>query len=344
MQISVVTCDDTTAMAEVDTLLASNGLSRDADVTLFAVAREDDRLIGCLGLAGDTVKCAAVAPRAQGENVLAPLLIEIRYQALDQGHPHLFCYTKPVYTQHFTALGFHAIAEVPGLAVLLEDDPRGIQRYEESLKATARPGRRIAGIVMNANPFTRGHEYLIRQAAEVCDVVHVFVVGEDASVFTYAERFSMVSASVASMPEHDTIVVHPGSRYIISKTTFPQYFLKDEADVERAYTGIDLILFREHIAPALGITDRFVGAEPTSAITRRYNEDMAYWLEQAPSAFPPVAVQVVPRLGCADLPYISASIVRNLAAGVRFPEVKDLVPPPTFELIQRKYATTQLHS
>ncbi|EFA28598.1 ABC transporter, ATP-binding protein, partial [Haemophilus influenzae HK1212] len=36
-------------------------------------------------------------------------------------------------------------------------------------------------IVMNANPFTLGHRYLIEQALQQCDHLHLFIVGEDAS-------------------------------------------------------------------------------------------------------------------------------------------------------------------
>lgn len=330
---TVVPARHVSAMKEVDALLASADLDRDADVELFALARLDGRLIGCMGLAGDIVKCVAVDESLRGLNVLGSLMLEIRYQALDRGHPHLMIYTKPTYAPQFISLGFRALAEVPDLIVLMEDDPNGLHRYVEDLADKRRDGERIAGIVMNANPFTRGHQYLVRTAAADCDVVHVFVVGEDSSEFTYADRFRLVSEGIAALPEVARVVIHPGSRYIISRSTFPQYFLKDAADIARAFTGIDLQLFRNHIAVALGIRHRFVGTEPASAITDRYNTEMLYWLQEAPSSAPPIEVHIIERTGTEAESFISASKVRALVAEGRLEELQALVPPTTFDFL-----------
>jgi citrate lyase synthetase len=84
--------------------------------------------------------------------------------------------------------------------------------------------------------------------------------------------------------------VHPGSIYMISKATFPSYFLKDRGIVDQCHTALDLIIFREYVAPALGITHRFVGTEPFCPVTRKYNEDMKRWLMHEPSGAPGVSV------------------------------------------------------
>ena len=42
---------------------------------------------------------------------------------------------------------------------------------------------KVAAIVMNANPFTLGHQYLVEKAAAENDLVHLFMVSEDASLF-----------------------------------------------------------------------------------------------------------------------------------------------------------------
>ncbi|MDR1449166.1 MAG: [citrate (pro-3S)-lyase] ligase [Propionibacteriaceae bacterium] len=330
-----MTTGDMRAAAAIDAFLAANHLRRDPDVTVFAVAQAQGRLVGCLGLARDVVKCAAIDEEHRGENLLGRLLTDIRYQALRRGQAHLCCYTKPVYAEQFTALGFHPIAEVPNLAVLLEDDPHGLSDYTASLAARRRPGSPVGGVVVNADPFTLGHAHLIEFAAQQCAVVHVFVVGEDVSHFRYKDRLAMVRAGVAALPSASRIVVHPGSRYVVSRLTFPQYFLKEAADVSRAYTGIDVQLFRRHIAPALGITDRFVGEEPASAITARYNAEMADWLRRPDIDAPPVAFHVIDRLGLPDVPFISASLVRSRLAAGDWAGVAELTPPTTSDYLRR---------
>ena len=147
------------------------------------------------------------------------------------------------------------------------------------------PGRRklgskIGAVVMNANPFTLGHRYLVEQSAAQCDWLHVFVVREDVSFFPYADRYPLVKQGVEGI---ERVTVHEGSAYMVSRATFSAYFFKEKGIVGDCFTAIDLLMFRNYIAPALGITHRFVGTEPFCATTRKYNEDMKYWLAQAPA-------------------------------------------------------------
>lgn len=67
---------------------------------------------------------------------------------------------------------------------------------------------------------------------------------------------------------------YPGADYLISPATFPAYFLKDQARAPEAKCDLDLTLFGSAIAPALHITERFVGQEPTCAVTAQYNRRM----------------------------------------------------------------------
>ena len=328
---TVLACEMTPAMlGAVDSLLGRAELCRDADVELWALAQVDGEIVGCLGLAVDVVKCSALDESVRGLNIMSQLLGEIRYAAIERGQPRLFAFTRPAYRRVFDSLGFRELAQVPELAVLMEDDPRGIERYVQSLAGTARHGRRIGGVVVNANPFTLGHEHLIRHAAGECDVVHVFVVGEDRSEFSYAERLELVRAGVAALDAADRIVVHGGSRYVVSASTFPQYFLKNPDAVADACIGIDLQLFRNYVAPVLGIRHRYVGAEPANPVVAKYNAGMPYWLSELPAAAPVIEVHEIPRIGAGDEPFVSASRVRELLAEGRLDAVRELVPPTTF--------------
>lgn len=116
---------------------------------------------------------------------------------------------------------------------------------------------------MNANPFTNGHRYLIQQAAAQCDWLHLFLVKEDSSRFPYEDRLDLVLKGTADIPR---LTVHRGSEYIISRATFPCYFIKEQSVINHCYTEIDLKIFRQYLAPALGVTHRFVGTEPFVAL------------------------------------------------------------------------------
>jgi [citrate (pro-3S)-lyase] ligase len=163
-------------------------------------------------------------------------------------------------------------------------------------------------------------------------------VKEDASSFSYEDRFALVAAGVKNISK---LTLHQGSDYIISRATFPGYFLKDKLVIDHSWAGIDLLLFREYIAPALGITDRYVGTEPLDTVTSNYNVDMRYWLQNATSSAPAITVVEVPRASIDGIS-ISASAVRTLLAEEDFIAIEKLVPPSTLKFLQTKYAAAPL--
>ncbi len=241
----------------------------------------------------------------RGEHLSLTVVNEVLHLAYDRGHSHLFLYTRPNNIGFFVGCRFYPIVEAPGLVTLMENTPIGIRRYCDSLKKLRQPGARIGSAVINANPFTRGHRYLIEQAVEACDWLHLFVVAEDASFFPYRDRFQLIKSGVEGI---DRLTLHPGSEYMISRATFSSYFFKEKNVVGDCFTAIDLLIFREWIAPALGITHRFVGTEPFCRVTNKYNVDMKYWLQADLSAAPPVKVVEIPRTEL-DARAISASEV-----------------------------------
>jgi [citrate (pro-3S)-lyase] ligase len=247
---------------------------------------------------------------------------------------HLFLYTKPENQVLFEGCGFHRLVSVLNAACLMENTPVGIRDYCDTLAAFRQPGKRIGSIVMNANPFTLGHRHLVLQALKQCDWLHVFVVAEDVSTIAYADRLELVRAGLKGM---DRVTVHGGSRYLISKATFPAYFIKDSRVVEACSMAVDLLLFRNYIAPALGITHRFVGSEPFCPVTRKYNQDLHEWLERAPEKAPAVHVVEFPRLEINGRP-ISATDVRQLLAVGDFKTIASLAPATTIALLHEKYA------
>ena len=186
-------------------------------------------------------------------------------------------------------------------------------------------------VVMNCNPFTLGHRYLIEQAAKQVERLFVMVVREDCSLFAYAERKAMVEQGVAHL---ENVTVIDGSEYAISQATFPTYFLKRLDDAADTQMLLDLDLFRRHIAPALGTTVRFVGTEPTDRLTRRYNQLMHEVLAD---------VREIVRLekkGNA----VSASRVRKAMEQGDTSTIRQLVPPTTLPYIRAHLATQALQA
>jgi [citrate (pro-3S)-lyase] ligase len=318
---------------EIVPLLGMCGLSLEDGVDVFVTCRHRGRLVACAGLEANVVKCVATDPLARGESIALKVVSEMIHVAHDLGHDHLFLYTRPNNIAFFTGCGFYPVVEVPGLVALMENTPIGVSAYCRALAGLRRPGSVVGSIVVNANPFTLGHRYLVEQAAARCDVLHLFVVAEDASFFPYAERFELVKAGIAGIAR---VVLHPGSQYMISRATFSSYFFKEKNVVGDCFTAVDLLIFREHIAPALGITHRFVGTEPFCRTTNKYNADMMYWLQADLSAAAPIKVVEIPRTEHDAIP-ISASEVRRLLAANDFDRIASLVPPTTLQLLQNRY-------
>jgi len=325
--------DSPPEMEEIKKLLAANDLELDDQVQMFVVCRRQGRLVACAGLDHYTIKCVAVAEDARGESLSLALGSEVVNLAAARGQFHLFLYSAPHNLPFFRGWGFYPLVEVPERVVLMENSPVAIERYCDSLREQRRPGQKIGGIVLNANPFTLGHRYLVEQAARACHWLHVFVVKEDASLFSYVDRFALVAAGVKNI---DNLTLYRGSDYIISRATFPGYFLKDQGIIEHSWAAIDLLLFREYIAPALDITHRYVGTEPFDPVTNNYNAEMKRWLEQAPSAAAPITVIEVPRASTRGTP-ISASKVRQLLAQRNFSQIQELVPATTLRFLEKQF-------
>lgn len=314
-------------LKSIRALLAISNLRLEPDITLFIEAWHASQLVGCAGLAANVIKCVSVDPLLRGVNLSARLLNEVENVAIARGCFHLFLCTRPCQEACFSHSGFWPVARSGDNAVLMENTPQGISRYCRSLHSQRQPGEKIAAIVMNANPFTLGHQYLAEQAAGRCDWLHLFVVQEDASFFPFSARLDMVQLGVAHLPN---VTVHPGSPYLISRATFPAYFLKESSQVGQVWSEIDVLIFRDHIAPALNITHRFVGSEPCCSVTRQYNQTLHKQLANH------IEVVEIPRLKASGQ-VISASEVRRLLRAQQFCQIQQHLPKSTVAWIEAHY-------
>ena len=131
--------------------------------------------------------------------------------------------------------------------------------------------KECGSIVMNCNPFTKGHRYLIEYAAKQVDRLYIFVVKEDKSFFKYEDRFEMVKQGTSDLKN---VVVVSSGKFIISSLTFPEYFMKDYVKEKNFDVSMDVETFCKYIAPPLQIKKRFAGEEPFDPVTLNYNENM----------------------------------------------------------------------
>ena len=298
----------------VEAFLAANGL-RLAPLDRYVVVTRDedgDEILAGGGLDGNVIKCVAVSESARSEGLMNILVSRLIAIAREEGRESVKAFTKPENEGIFKSLGFALIASSPN-AILMENGRGGLPEYRKYLESLARPGRNGA-IVMNANPFTKGHRYLVEQAASQVDNLYVIVVKEDRSRFPYVERKAMIEAGCAGL---DNVIVCEGSDYAISAATFPTYFLKKLDDATDTQIALDLDLFVNHIAKPLGVTVRFAGSEPEDALTRRYNELMAEIL-------PGTSVAVVRQAHQPDPELVKGSELRHARRPIDFVEIPRL--------------------
>ena len=316
---------DKRAMAQVDALLAQEGISRDKNLDYTCgIYDEDFRVIATGSCFGNTLRCFAVDHGHQGEGLLNEIISHlIDYQAA-RGNIRLFLYTKPSTAKFFGDLGFHEIARVPDRLVFMEDRRDGFPNYLQALEKDKKEDGLSAAIVMNANPFTLGHQYLVETAAAQCDTLHLFVVSEDASLIPAAVRKGLVQQGVGHLPN---VLVHDCGPYMISSATFPSYFLKDSETVIESQARLDVEIFIR-IAQALHISARYVGEEPTSQVTGLYNRVMAAALPRAG-----INCHIIPRKALDGQP-ISASTVRMAIKTGDDALLQTLVPKTTWDWLQ----------
>lgn len=327
-------------IAEITQFLRENELSIDTTVEIFITATRNERLIACGGLAGNIIKCIAIDESVRGEGLALTLATELINLAYERLCSQLFIYTKIQNEALFKQCGFYTLARVPGVMVLMENNATRLQQYASYLTTLRRKGDKIGCIVMNANPFTRGHRYLVQKAAQQCDWLHLFLVKEDTSRFPYEDRLALVRAGTADIPK---LTVHRGSEYMISRATFPCYFIKEQSVINHCYTEIDLQIFRNYLAPALGITHRFVGTEPFCQVTAGYNTDMRRILNDPHFTAPPIELVEIERLQYRGVS-ISASWVRKLLVKKDIATIELLVPEATALYLKRMLALSDVRS
>jgi len=290
-------------------------------------------IVGTGSHMGRILKYVAVAPKFRDTTAFA-LIVTYMTEKLLKIYKHTFVFTRPENSVRFCGLGYTLIATAEPLYAVLEFGFESIFTYQAYLKKLIVPVKTaaVAAIVVNCNPFTNGHKFLIEKAASENEVVYLFVVEEDLSAFPFLVRWELIRKGIGHLKN---VVMVKGGMYIVSGTIFPAYFLKNEmvSDVLQKQAELDVKTFANYVVPVLGIKKRYVGTENFCKTTEAYNLAMK-------TILPSFGVEVIEitrkanTLLADDSPnYISASKVREAIKMDKLEEVLDFLPDATREFL-----------
>lgn len=323
-ELEIVDLSRVAETRRVGEFLARFGLGFERTVDMTVLLRKDGEIVGTGSFKGEVLRNIAIDENIQGEGLTATIVNALIQEQARRGIMHNLIFTKPAAAPRFVDLGFREIARASPYAVLLEGGAGSVDDYIESVARAAGnlPPERSA-VVVNCNPFTLGHKWLIEKAASESKGLIVFVVSEDMSLFPFRDRFDLVKRGIAHV---SNAVVVPTGIYMVSSATFPTYFTREE-HLAFAQARLDISLFAARIAPRLGIRVRYVGEEPYCKTTEAYNQAMRDILPAAG-----IAHKVLPRHSAGGR-IVSASTVRECIRNDDWKGVRSLVPDVTWDYL-----------
>lgn len=255
-----------------ETALREFLLERDViyeDVDASYIIRDAGEIIATVSVKKNLIKFFYIDDKYQGEGLAIELINSALEEIIAKGYRSYFVFTKAKNENIFTSLSMDVIEKTEDV-VLLEG---GFFKYKDWIKTIKKDLDKdeYNAIVMNANPLTLGHEYLVDKALENDRDLIIFVLEEDASYFSTRDRYEIVKKHYQ---DNNRVHVYKSGPYIISRATFPTYFLKKDTDKLKVYTELDAKIFARHIAKDLNIKKRYFGTEPIDKVTEKYNEMM----------------------------------------------------------------------
>lgn len=295
------------------------------DTTIYLV--DNDKIVGTVSKSEHIIKCLAVDPSYQNENLASTLISRIIEILQSENRFYYQVFTKSEYERLFINFGFTLLAKTNTICMLEGGMPKICDTIKEIRQKIANEygedifKMKIGSIVMNANPLTNGHLYLIEHASKHNDLVLVFILEEEKSLFSFKERFALVYMATRIF---QNVMILPSTRYIISKDTFPNYFLKEVNIHAQEYAKIDALIFKNYFMSNLGISTRYVGTE-TDPLMMIYNNTLKEELAEQ--------LEIVERISQDDQ-VISASLVRKLLQSKQIDEALVYLPKSIHFLIR----------
>jgi [citrate (pro-3S)-lyase] ligase len=295
------------------------------DVDYSVVIKDEENIIATCSKKENILKCFAVDENYQGLGLSNNLISKVTEKLFLENKYHNFIFTKPENQHIFEALAYKNIFTTDKVS-LLETGNKNINITLDKLKSDYKidKTKEHAAIIMNCNPFTLGHRYLIEKASNENKNVIIFVVEEDKSVFPFKVRYELIKKGTQDL---SNVVVIPAGEYVISSATFPNYFLKKNDNILKEYTKLDCNIFGKYFIPKFNIVKRYVGSEPHCEVTNIYNETIKEVLPKYNAE-----VEIVERKEILE-DAISASRVRRLLKERNIREVEKLVPKTTLDFL-----------
>lgn len=289
------------------------------------VVRHDEEIIATGSSNGNVLKYFFVNYTAGGRDAATAIFKKLLEHVESMGYKSYFVFTSPNYKAIFLSFGLEEVSSTDKVT-LLEGGNYNIEKWIEDTKKQIGPkkGKRGA-IVANCNPMTLGHKYLIAEALENVDELLFFVVEEDSSVFPMEKRLEIVKEELKGF---ENIIVLKGGSYIISRGTFPTYFIKKEDVMLDIYTELDATIFGQRIAKGLEINTRFLGTENLDYVTNAYNRALIKVLDDYN-----IETKLIPRLKIGERT-VSASYVRNLIKEDKLDEAYKFLTLSTKEYLE----------
>jgi len=320
-----------TELNDVKHLLTLNHLSFDDNVTQTVGIYDGEVMVATGSLDSNVIKMIAVDPSHQGENLTALILSHLMSILNDRGIQKYFLFTTQKSKAFFLNYNFSLIYENETIVMLENKFDTIIERLTR-LKSTLTLNRgTTAAIVMNCNPVTLGHLYLIEKCSTQNDNVLIFLVEENKSVFPYPVRLELLQKSTKHLKN---VHILPSTPYIISTATFPTYFLKETSERSYAYMDLDISIFNKYFIPIFSIDFRYVGSEPLDPATNAYNETMKKILRDK--------LVIIERLRNKEN-VVSASLIRKFAVEKKYDMIKLYTPAPTYKFLKSKKGKALFH-
>lgn len=325
-EVEVINLNNKKEVEEVKAFLNKNNLDFDKNVDYTVVIRENNEIKATCSKSGEVLKCFAISEELRGNGISEKLITELNNKLFEEGIYHSFIFTKPENVDIFMGLNYKLICKVEKVA-LLENGIGSIDSYIKGIqkKYDLHCNKQRAALVMNCNPFTNGHRYLIEEASKHNEEVLIFVVEEEKSLFPFEVRYNLVKYGVMDLLN---VKVIEGGPYIISSATFPTYFLREEGAISKAYTQLDSEIFLKYFCGPLNINVRYVGDEPYCNVTRSYNETLMETFKRYNKK-----LIVIGRKEFSNRA-ISASMVRKYIKNGNINDIEALVPKTTYDFLK----------
>lgn len=289
-------------------------------------------IVGTGSHQGRILKYVAVSPKFRDSTAFA-LIVTFLTEKLLAIYKNTYVFTRPQNAVYFIGLGFKEIAKSEPLFCVLEFGFETIVNYQNYLNSLKSPlvSNNIASIVVNCNPFTLGHQFLIEKASQENDLLYLFVVEENRSVFPFDIRWNLIKKGISHLKN---VIMVRGGDYIVSGWIFPSYFLKNElvSDIMRKQAELDVRIFADYVVPILNIKKRYVGTENYCKTTAAYNLAM----QQILPNYGVEVIEITRKCSANDWNNgncISASIVRAAIKNNQLNEVLDYLPNSTKEFL-----------